>query len=121
MFRNAKGLILANFKNIGSGSITYDRKNDEYIVLRPKNIKMTSLPAPVQTFLPNDFGLYHMSGNVAEMLSNLSPNGGNRTKGGCYDSTGHDIQINAKDEFEGWTEPSQFIGFRPIFNVVRKN
>ena len=71
------------------------------------------MPAPVKSYLPNDYGLFHMSGNAAEMIS--SPT--NRTKGGSYNSTAYHIQIESEDEYEGWTEPSPFIGFRPILDV----
>lgn len=121
--RNSKGLLLANFKRMGSSNISYDRKTQSYTI---KSFDGTdhnfSKPAPVVSFLPNDYGLYHMSGNAAEMVStkSLKKEGGNRTMGGCYDSTGWDIQIEGRDEFEGWTEPSQYIGFRPVIDVRLK-
>jgi len=120
-YRNAKGQYLANFKKMEGGNITYDRKNDKYEVVRdalPKSI--INLMSPVQSYIPNDYGLYNMSGNVAEMVSTNSLTGGYRTKGGCFDSTARDIQIEGRDEFEGWTEPSKFIGFRPVISVSLK-
>ncbi|MCS7162895.1 MAG: SUMF1/EgtB/PvdO family nonheme iron enzyme [Bacteroidia bacterium] len=62
--RDLKGRFRANFKrgrgdyagrsNKG-GSLLYEGLNDRYMI-----------PAPVKAFLPNDFGLYNMAGNVAE-------------------------------------------------------
>ena len=54
--------------------------------------------------------------NAAEMVSTRSvKNKDNRTKGGCYD-----ITIEGENEFDGWTEPSPFIGFRTIMDVSLK-
>ena len=118
--RNSKGKFLANFKRLGAGAIHYDRKNNEYkVMIDPQN--NPSMPAPVNSYIPNDFGLYNMAGNAAEMISTKSlTSDGNRTKGGCFDSTGFDITIEAEDEFDGWTEPSPFIGFRTIMDVSVK-
>jgi len=125
--RNNKGCFLANFKNIDSRNISYDRKNNTYEVkdssanrIGVNNI--ITMPQPVKSYFPNNYGLYNMSGNAAEMLSTNSTKeeGGFRTKGGCYDSLGLNIQINGPDEFDGWTEPSQYIGFRPVMSVRLK-
>lgn len=118
--RNTKGKYLANFKRLGAGAIHYDRKNDKYEVMIG-NQNQANMPTPVNSFIPNDFGLYNMVGNAAEMISTKSlTSKGNRTKGGCFDSTGFDITIDADDEFDGWTEPSPFIGFRTIMEVSVK-
>ena len=118
--RNSKGKFLANFKRLGAGAIHYDRKNNKYEVMIGDPSR-TNMPTPTHSFFPNDFGLYNMVGNAAEMVSTKSiTRDGNRTKGGCYDSTGFDIKIEAEDEFDGWTEPSPFIGFRPIMEVSVK-
>lgn len=118
--RNSKGKFLANFKRLGAGAIHYDRKNNKYEVMVGKH-SQANMPTPVNSFIPNDYGLYNMVGNAAEMISTKSlTSNGNRTKGGCFDSTGFDIKIEAEDEFDGWTEPSPFIGFRTIMDVSLK-
>lgn len=118
--RNAKGKVLANIRTIGIGAIHYDRKKDKYEVMIDHKRKLT-MPAPVKSYFPNDYGLYNMVGNAAEMISTNSLNSdGYRTKGGCFDSTGYDVKIDSDDEFDGWTEPSPFIGFRTIMDVSLK-
>lgn len=57
--KKTRGLIMANFKrgngdNMGTGGYL----NDKY-----------EITGPVTAFLPNDFGLYNMAGNVAELVS----------------------------------------------------
>lgn len=118
--RNSKGKFLANFKKMGGESIRYDRKNNTYEVMA-SHLDGRTMVGPVKSYLPNDFGLYNMVGNAAEMISTRSiKRNGNRTKGGCYDSTAFHISIEGEDEFDGWTEPSPFIGFRTIMEVSLK-
>lgn len=119
--RNAKGCFLANFKRIGTGNIHTNRKTNEYEVIVGKTPADPAMPTNVTSYFPNDYGLYNMVGNAAEMISTKSTtNDGNRTKGGCFDSTGYDIKIDSEDEFDGWKEPSPFIGFRTIMDVSLK-
>lgn len=118
--RNSKGQMLANFKRVGSGNISFNRITKTYEV-KVDNLNNFSLPAPSYSYHPNNYGLFNMSGNAAEMLSTIASDGnGNRTKGGCFDSGGYDITIEAPDQFEGWTEPSPYIGFRPVLDVSYK-
>lgn len=111
-YRNAKGKVLANFKRLNSLNIKWNKTDEKYEVVDADRYSGHVNPAPVKTYFPNDFGLYNMSGNAAEMIA--TPN---RTKGGSYNSTAYHIQIESEDEYEGWTEPSPFIGFRPIIEV----
>ena len=63
--RDSEGKFRANFKrgrgdyagrsNKGGSSDMVEGLNDAYMI-----------PAPVKAFMPNDFGLYNMAGNVAE-------------------------------------------------------
>lgn len=112
-YRNSKGRVLANFKRLNSLNIKWNKVTEEYEVVNADRYSGQVMPAPVKSFFPNDYGLFNMSGNAAEMIS--SPT--NRTKGGSYNSTAYHIQIESEDEFEGWAEPSPFIGFRPILDV----
>lgn len=71
--------------------------------------------APVLTYHANPFGLFNMSGNVAEMLDQPG-----RTKGGSWASSGYYIRIDAEDEYAGITEPSPKIGFRYFVEVIEE-
>jgi len=112
-YRNDDGYILANFKRLNGGNIKYNKETKKYEVIDADVTSGMRMPSPVLSFIPNKYGLYNMSGNAAEMISTPQ----NRTKGGSYNSTGYHIQIEAEDEYEGWTEPSPFIGFRPVMDV----
>lgn len=97
-----KGSMLANFRrgrgdNMGvAGSL-----NDN-----------ADVTAPVYSYWPNGYGLYNMSGNVAEMIDVPG-----RTKGGSWGTTAHYLGIQAEDFYEGWTEPSAQIGFRYFIEI----
>ncbi len=115
--RNAKGEFLYNFRRFGDESVHRNKETGELEVRQDLELPGGAFfgPSPGKSYAPNDFGLYNMSGNVAEMLA-----GAGQTKGGCFNSTGYDIRIDAPDEFAGTTAPSPFIGFRPVFTLLRK-
>ena len=112
-FRNAKGCKLANFRNYNSRNIKFNKETKTYEVINLETTDNQNMPKAIDSYFPNDFGLYNMSGNVAEMIA--TPH---RTKGGSFNSPAYHIQIEAEDEYEGWTEASPFIGFRPVIEVT---
>ncbi|MFA9215123.1 MAG: formylglycine-generating enzyme family protein [Candidatus Methylacidiphilales bacterium] len=80
---NVKGCSLAQFKTFG----------------------MFYGPVGVATHFPNDYGLYDVSGNVAEMVSDT-----NIVKGGSWNSNSNEIQITSSAHYS----VSPTVGFRPI-------
>lgn len=116
--RNAKGEFLYNFRQLGDEALHRNPETGEIEVREDAGAgKLYSRifgPVPASSNAPNNFGLYNMSGNVAEMIAEEG-----RTKGGCFNSTGYDIRIDAPDEFAGITGASPYIGFRPVV-VVRE-
>ncbi len=56
-----QGKILANFKR-GSG---------DYMGMAGKLNDHSHIPGPIRAYMPNDFGLYNMSGNVNEWVMDL--------------------------------------------------
>lgn len=98
-----QGMFMANFV----------RGKADYMGIAGSLNDNADITAPAKSYWPNEFGLYCMSGNVAEMLLERG-----RTKGGSWGSRAHSIEIFAKDEFEGWSEPNSRIGFRYFIEVV---
>lgn len=116
--RAANGQFLYNFKRLGDEAIHYDPATKSYQVKpldAPAALEHPVSMAPTQSFQPNGYGLYHTSGNAAEMLQETG-----RTIGGCFNSTGYDIRIDAPDAFAGFSKPSPYIGFRPVAIVEQR-
>lgn len=112
--RNSKGCILANFDAIGTENVTKDHKTGELKVVMDRKVHPGGVlfTAPVKAFFPNDYGLYQMSGNVAEMVSSEPI-----AVGGSWKSTGYDIRVQSTMPFKDY---SSEVGFRPIFDLVKK-
>lgn len=72
--------------------------------------------APCKAFSPNEYGLYHMVGNVSEFLDEYG-----HTAGGGFISPPYYLQIqNTKEEFEHQEMGAAWIGFRPVMIVKKK-
>ncbi len=56
-----QGKMMANFKKSGG----------DYMGMAGRLNDAASIPAPVRSYLPNDYGLYHMSGNVSEWVQDV--------------------------------------------------
>jgi len=73
-----QGIIQANFK----------RGRGDYMGMAGSLNDKASFPAPVRTFLPNDFGLYNMAGNVSEWTQDVYRP---LTSSDLADSQNHDL------------------------------
>ncbi|MGB0888036.1 MAG: SUMF1/EgtB/PvdO family nonheme iron enzyme [Vicingaceae bacterium] len=99
--RNSKGCFLANFRPM----------KDNYTADGAFHT------AKANSYNPNEYGLYCMSGNVAEMI--IDENNEPATKGGSWTSIGHELQIiDGPDRFKGFTQPSVDVGFRPVMTYL---
>ena len=67
---------------------------------------------PIDSYFPNDFGLYNMSGNVAEMTDVAS-----QTKGGGWQDPSYYTQIGVTNTAE---LPSANVGFRIFMTVIKE-
>lgn len=113
--QNVNGEYLANFFVVGDQNITTVDGQKQVV---PDSLIYTSptaldvfITAPSKSYVPNDFGLYDMSGNVAEMVADE-----NLAMGGHWKSTGFDIQVNSSIEF---TKACPFVGFRPVMTYLK--
>jgi formylglycine-generating enzyme required for sulfatase activity len=112
--QNAKSCYLANYM---PDSLHYADDGGMYTVA-------------VDSYIPNTFGLYNMSGNVAEMvyggtqfkskqdLVRYSRDAG--TAGGGWMDDEEALRIEGKDPYTGEKEGHPNIGFRPVLTFLRK-
>ncbi len=63
-------------------------------------------PAPCESFMPNDFGLYHMIGNVAEMTAQPGV-----AKGGHYLLPSEQCTVAGRVTYD---KPTKWLGFRNV-------
>jgi len=109
--RNAKGSWLCNFNPVQERWVV-DLNDSTYLRdgISLEQIRSCAgqdgvlVTAPVDSYHPNDFGVYNASGNVAEMVSD-SP----VVKGGSWASLVHFIHLKNKEAYSG---ASPYVGFR---------
>ena len=116
--RNSKGCYLANFLTVSNSNITKDINGnlkvvsgDDFIFPRmPGSNNFSYGTVLTKSYTPNGYGLYNMSGNVAEMIAT-----DNLVMGGGWKSPGHDIQVTSEAPF---SKPNPTIGFRPVMSYI---
>lgn len=109
--RNYKGIRMGCYHSLGDESI-HQTENGYEIISPEKSTHnyFTLMMAPSQSFYPNDWGLYNMSGNVAEMILEKGI-----AMGGSWHDTGYDVRTEST---QSYTDASPIIGFRPV--LVKK-
>ncbi len=78
------------------------------------------LPVLVDSYNPNDFGLYCMMGNAAEMVYDNKTKTV-KTKGGSWNTDLDGCKINSEEELNGSIRANPMTGFRPIFKLLPKD
>ena len=116
----SKNELLGNFYQVNQANIVYGEgqllqigeKLSAYNWLNPGE----NSPAQASSFQPNAYGLYNMSGNVAEFVKTAEGETGH-TKGGSWGDPGYYLQINTKQECTIKNSASPFRGFRPVLKM----
>jgi len=104
--RNESGRYLANYAPVVNDTIRWTYDGGFFTV-------------PVESYEPNNFGLYCMSGNLSEMVINFNSQAP-ETKGGNFTSPKEEIMITSNDLFRGVTSANCRIGFRVVFSFLTK-
>ena len=117
--RNKDGKYLCNFRPMGDERISSEIDRNTFEIINNSSVKTGQFNAdggtytvPVFAYLPGSFGLYNMSGNVAEMVEEKGI-----ARGGSWVSTGYDVRIDSKLKFE---KSSPEVGFRYFMEVHEK-
>ncbi len=104
-FKNNRGERLCNYNLRGDTTITQDAGEKKF------NQAVVGLPAPVNSFFPNDIGLYNTSGNVAEMVQEKGI-----VAGGSYSDPAGNVFIHSTKTY---TSSSPDIGFRVMMVTAK--
>lgn len=99
--KNDRGCYLANFRPEGE----------------PMDEDGIEITAPVWSYAPNNYGLFCMSGNVAEMVYYGADKSKPGARGGSWTSGLDEIQIDGKDRFIGVDSANVNIGFRYVISL----
>lgn len=122
--RNGSGEMQGNFLVLGDESIS--QIDSTYQIVSGANTygiagnlsDYADVTAPSKSYKPNAYGLYNMSGNVAELVQDFIPGDSSLTSngyaamGGSWKSPGYDVRITSKTSF---TKANPMVGFRPCF------
>lgn len=114
--RHTNGQFMCNCLHIDDGAITRDTITGD-LKLNLKGMPdfnfdeySTDVTAPAKSFYPNEFDLYNLTGNVAEMIAD-----GPYAVGGDWNSPGQDVQNTAKKSFK---KACPTVGFRPVMTFI---
>lgn len=115
--RNAQGHYLANFTKVSETSISRNDKGElqfekEY-PFPILNGEGADLVAATKSYFPNEFGIYNMNGNVAELLADSD-----EVIGGSWYDTGYDIRNQSTKKHNG---ASPKVGFRVVATITSSN
>jgi formylglycine-generating enzyme len=101
--KNRKGIYQCN----------YVREDDTLCGIAGNITDAADITAPVKSYWPNKFGLYNMSGNVAEMVDDT-----HIVKGGGWKDRSPSLKIGNKNPYDGTAKNS--IGFRFFADIIEK-
>jgi len=100
--KNNRGEKLCNYRSDLSGITPAASETDK----KTSYNQITSVTAPVNSFFPNDLGLYNVCGNVAEMVQEKGV-----AVGGSYLDAGDKVRIQSSKTYN---ESAADIGFRVL-------
>ena len=107
--QNNRKQWLANFTHT---RFEYDSIQKKYIELPPSDQTISVATTNIKAFFPNDFGLYNICGNVAEMLQEKG-----LASGGGFLDPAYNIRISSIRKYEG---PAIDLGFRLCMKVIEE-
>jgi len=131
--RNSKGNYLANFIAIDETSIhrEYDKvetseniNSIQQIYVGEAGVYMgvaghltdaADVTAPVNSYWPNDLGIYNMAGNVEEFVAEYGI-----TKGGSWRDPGYYLRNTVIETYQAKNETTSSRGFRFVMEVVEE-
>jgi formylglycine-generating enzyme required for sulfatase activity len=110
----SSGQHLYNYHQIGERRISYN-DSTELFEVKAKTIPASPeddrlITTEVQAYWPNSFGLYNVSGNVAELIGDKD-----MALGGSWVSPGYDIRVDSAKTVK---EAKSTVGFRVVLEIL---
>lgn len=110
---------MCNFMRLGAEHIYWDKSAQKYMVKEDlpvskysRRIKeMSTGIQAVDAYYANNFGLFNMNGNAAELCAE------GLACGGSWHDTGYDVRCDSAVKFES---PNPTIGFRPVLLITAR-
>ncbi len=109
--RNEDGQVQCNFLQFGSENIHKNEETNEYefIFLEIDYYGVSGsvdIVAPSKSYWPNEYGIYNLNGNVAEMIAEDGI-----AVGGSWRNTGYDVRIESQSTYK---QGNPVTGFRLV-------
>lgn len=112
------GQFMCNYRHIGDESLKFDSISNSIIVNQSSIYNIPSLDldfnatAAVNSYKPNNFGLYNVCGNVAEMINQKGI-----ACGGGWRSVGGDVSLQSRSKYQ---KSAIDLGFRYFMEILEK-
>ncbi len=127
--KNKEGKYLANFMKIDDADVIrvqtkdsssnfyagYIRGNAEYMGIASNLNDAADVTAPVNSYWPNDLGIYNLAGNVEEFVAEYGI-----TKGGSWNDPGYYLRNTVIETYNSSNEATSSRGFRFVMQVVEE-
>lgn len=118
--RNGKNEAMCNYNQIGDAAIHRDEKTRELIIIHTAGSNhiagslsdKADVTTPVKSHFPNQYELYNLNGNAAEMIDKKGI-----AVGGDWSCPGYDVRNESTQIYSG---PTPFVGFRPVMVVTMR-
>ncbi len=101
------------YNNSNKLRCNFKRQTSDTSALEAKKIENKDVLAPINSYWKNNFGIYNMSGNVAEMINEKGI-----LKGGSWKDNSEYLKIDTKYFYDG--NAQTFVGFRYFVAVLEK-
>lgn len=112
--RNSDGQIQCNFTQFGSEEIHRNEETGKLeIVIAPRGFLdngFTDILAPSVSYWPNEFKVYNLNGNAAEMIAEKGI-----AMGGSWRNTGYDVRVESQSSY---TQGNPMTGFRVVITAL---
>ncbi len=104
--RNNRGEDLCNYRHV---EIRFDSTTRQYVEIPEKQPDIFRGTTRVDTYFPNAFGLFNMSGNIAELIQEPGT-----AMGGSFNDPAWKVRIKSE---QGAGAPSPMVGFRAAIRL----